>query len=40
VKIGRFDSLESGPPAAASQGDYYIQTMGRNGDALVTAFGG
>jgi zinc/manganese transport system substrate-binding protein len=40
VKIGRFDSLESGPTAAASQGDYYIQTMGRNGDALVTAFGG
>lgn len=40
VKIGRFDSLESGPPAAASQGDYYIQTMDRNGDALVTAFGG
>jgi zinc/manganese transport system substrate-binding protein len=40
VKIGRFDSLESGPTAAASQRDYYIQTMGRNGDALVTAFGG
>jgi len=40
VKIGRFDSLESGPTAAASQGDYYIKTMGRNGDALVTAFGG
>jgi zinc/manganese transport system substrate-binding protein len=40
VKIGSFDSLESGPPAAASQGAYYIQTMRRNGDALVTAFGG
>ena len=40
VRIGRFDSLESGPTAAVSQGDYYIQTMGRNGDALVTAFGG
>jgi zinc transport system substrate-binding protein len=40
VRIGRFDSLESGPTAAASQGNYYIQTMDRNGDALVTAFGG
>jgi zinc/manganese transport system substrate-binding protein len=40
VKIGSFDSLESGPTAAASQGDYYLQTMRRNGDALVTAFGG
>jgi zinc/manganese transport system substrate-binding protein len=40
VKIGSFDSLESGPTAAASQGDYYLQTMRRNGDALATAFGG
>jgi len=39
VKVGEFDSIETGPDTA-SQPVYYFEVMRRNGQALVSAFGG
>lgn len=39
VKVGEFDSIETGPDTA-QQPSYYFEVMRRNGQALVRAFGG
>ena len=39
VKVGRFDSIETGPESAGEPA-YYFTVMRRNGQALVNAFGG
>lgn len=39
VKVGEFDSIETGPETA-QQPTYYFEVMRRNGQALVSAFGG
>jgi zinc/manganese transport system substrate-binding protein len=39
VRVGEFDSIETGPETA-QQPDYYLTVMRRNGQALVNAFGG
>ena len=39
MKVGEFDSIETGPDTA-QQPSYYFEVMRRNGQALVRAFGG
>ncbi|MEB3324470.1 MAG: zinc ABC transporter substrate-binding protein [Cyanobacteriota bacterium] len=39
VKVGEFDSIETGPDTSQSS-SYYFEVMRRNGQALVSAFGG
>jgi zinc transport system substrate-binding protein len=39
VKVGAFDSIETGP-ATAQQPAHYVTVMRRNGKALVNSFGG
>jgi len=39
VRVGEFDSIETGPETAQQPG-YYVTVMRRNGKALVEAFGG